>query len=86
MSRIELTPPATSMTLLFLNIAFLLLGLLGLIFWIQMLIDAATKETDSTNKIVWILVILFLNFLGALIYRFARKGPRDAANKGVRVG
>jgi hypothetical protein len=32
------------------------------------------------------LVILFLNFLGALIYRFARKGPRDAANKGVRVG
>jgi cytochrome c oxidase assembly factor CtaG len=69
-----------------LPLVFLLIGLLGFIFWLRMVIDAATKETDSTNKLVWVLIVFFLNILGALIYRFARKAPRDAAaKKGVSV-
>jgi hypothetical protein len=46
-------------------------GLAATIFWIWMLIHAITnKGLDSTEKIVWVLVVLFLHFLGALIYFF----------------
>ena len=48
--------------------------LLGTIFWIWMLVDCATKESDQgNNKIVWILIILFTHFIGALIYFFTRR-------------
>jgi hypothetical protein len=41
------------------------------IFWIVMLVDAIRREfSDSTMKIVWVLVIVFTHFLGALIYYF----------------
>jgi len=54
-------------------IAFIF-GLLG--FWTWMLIDCATKEEDQTLKIVWILLIVFVGFIGALLYFFIRKLPR----------
>ena len=48
-----------------------LFGLALTVFWIWTIIDAALREfQDSTEKIVWILVILFLNILGSLIYLF----------------
>ena len=50
-------------------------GLLGV--WIWMLVDCAVKEKEGADKIVWMLVILFANFIGALIYLFAKKLPRD---------
>lgn len=38
-------------------------------FWIWMLIHAITnKGLDTGEKVVWVLVILFLHALGALIY------------------
>lgn len=47
------------------------LGLLACIFWIWMLIHAITNRgLDSIEKLIWVLVILFLHFLGALIYFF----------------
>ncbi len=47
------------------------LGLVACIFWIWMLIHAITnKGLDSVEKLIWVLVILFLHFLGALIYFF----------------
>jgi hypothetical protein len=46
-------------------------GVAAFIFWIWMLIHAITnKGLDGTEKIVWVLVVLFLHFLGALIYFF----------------
>jgi Phospholipase_D-nuclease N-terminal len=33
-----------------------------------MLIDCLTSTLPSTEKIVWVLVIVFLHFVGALIY------------------
>ena len=40
---------------------FLVIGLVGTIFWIWMLIDCATKERNQDNeKIVWILIILLI--------------------------
>lgn len=64
-----------SLSFQLLPLVLLLIGLLGFIFWLRMLIDAATKEPDPTNKLVWVLIVFFLNIVGALIYRFARKGP-----------
>jgi hypothetical protein len=55
---------------LFLLIA-LAVGLAAFGFWIWMLIHAITnKELTGTETIVWVLVVLFLHFLGALIYFF----------------
>ena len=52
-------------------------GMFG--FWIWMLVDCATREPEGTNKVVWILVLIFVQppILGALIYLLARKLPRD---------
>jgi hypothetical protein len=47
-----------------------ILGILAQGFWIWMLIDCIMNDPD---RFIWIWVILFLNFPGALIYFFARK-------------
>ena len=47
----------------------ILFGVLAFGFWIWMLIDALTR-LPSDEKLVWVLVIVFLHFLGALIYFF----------------
>jgi hypothetical protein len=40
-------------------------------FWIWMLVHAITnKGIGDGEKIAWVLVILFLHFIGALIYFF----------------
>jgi prolipoprotein diacylglyceryltransferase len=39
------------------------------IFWIWMLVDALMKKKFE-DKLVWILVIIFLHFIGALLYYF----------------
>ena len=60
-------------------ILFVLIGLLGTLFWIWMIIDCATRESSQGNdKIVWILVIILTNVIGALIYFFVRKLGRKS--------
>lgn len=61
------------------TLPFLLIGVLGTVFWIWMLIDAALNEpSEGTDKIVWVLIILFTHFIGALIYFFVRRLNRPA--------
>ena len=49
-----------------------LLAVLSMVFWIWMLIHAIqNKGLTDTEKIIWVLVIVFLHVLGALIYFFA---------------
>ena len=44
------------------------------IFWIMMIVDAAQRKFRSdSDKIVWILIIVFLHILGAIIYYFVVK-------------
>jgi hypothetical protein len=51
-------------------------GLLATIFWLWMLIDCLVNpRLPSTEKLIWVLVILFLHVLGALIYFFVGRGP-----------
>ncbi len=56
-----------------------LLGLAATIFWIWMLVECAMKEPSTGNeKIVWVLVILFTHFIGALLYLIIRRPQRIA--------
>jgi uncharacterized membrane protein len=41
-----------------------------------MILDCITQETDPTNKIAWLLVILIVGIIGAPLYFFVRKLPR----------
>ncbi len=52
------------------------LALAAFAFWIWMLIHAITNNgLTGTEKIVWVLVILFLHAVGGLIYFFVGR-PR----------
>ena len=52
-----------------------LIGILLTIFWIWMLVDCLTNASiNGTEKVVWVLVIVFTHFLGALIYYFVGRG------------
>jgi len=41
-------------------------------------VDCATKEPSAGNdKVIWILVIIFTHWIGALIYYFVRRPERQ---------
>jgi len=70
---------AAPMIMMFLILpVFLILGIGGTILWIWMLVDCATKEPGDrgNEKIVWILIIVFTHWIGALIYLLARRPQR----------
>lgn len=54
-----------------------ILSLLGFAFWIWMIVDCATNEPSHGNdKLIWLIVILLANFVGAAIYFFVRRPQR----------
>jgi Phospholipase_D-nuclease N-terminal len=55
------------------------IGLIIFAFWIWMLIDAIENRglTDG-EKVGWVLAVVFLHFLGALLYFFIGRPKRDA--------
>ncbi len=55
-------------------IAIAALAIFLFIFWILMIIDCATRKfKETSDKIVWIIVIVFLQVIGAIIYYFVIK-------------
>jgi len=49
-------------------------SIIAFVFWILMLVDCIKRKfKDDIEKIVWILVIIFTNIVGALIYYFIVK-------------
>jgi hypothetical protein len=50
-----------------------LLGLLLFIFWIVALVDCI--KGSNPNKIVWIIVIILLPFLGSILYFVFGRSP-----------
>lgn len=58
--------------------------ILTTIFWIWMLVDCIlNKKMRGSSKIFWFLIILFTNFVGALIYYFMEcehRNPIEALN------
>ena len=67
---------AMPLFVLFFGVIFVM-GLGGTVLWIWMLIDCATKEpSEGNDKIIWILVIVFTHWIGALIYLLVRRPQR----------
>ena len=70
----ELLPSAAVWPLLLLE-----LGLLGTTFWVWMLVDCAINEPrDGNDKLIWVLIILFAQVLGATLYLLVRRPQRLA--------
>ena len=62
---------------LLLLLVILVVGIGGLILWILMLVECATKEPSEGNtKLVWILIIVLTGWIGALIYLIVRRPQR----------
>ena len=58
---------------------FIQLGLLGTAFWVWMLLDCAIHEpTDENDKLIWVLIILFAQVIGATLYLLVRRPQRLA--------
>ena len=59
------------------------IGIAAFVFWLNMLIKAA--KYGGEHKVVWILIILFTNILGAAIFYFVeyreKIKPQLAAQK-----
>jgi hypothetical protein len=73
----------------FLFLMFFLISLAGLAVWIWALIDCIQVPDDtlyeSGNKLVWVLIIVFLSLIGAILY-FAIGRPRGSAPSVTRGG
>jgi len=61
------------------EIILILVAIVLFVFWLWMLIDSLKRPDDkfaiggNYAKLIWILVIIFTGFLGALIYYFLIK-------------
>ena len=49
-------------------IMVLIIALLGFIPTIIALVDILRNKFEDNNKIVWVLVVLFFNLIGAILY------------------
>lgn len=53
-------------------------------FWIWMVIDCVQRDFEDKNeKVIWILILLFIQIIGALVYYFVVK--KDAKKKAKKT-
>lgn len=65
------------LTELIVFLAFILFGTVGTIFWIWALVDCVQIEpSNSRDKLIWVLIILFTHWIGALLYLLIRRPHR----------
>jgi hypothetical protein len=51
-----------------------------LVVWAWALIDCALHEPPTVDKLVWVLIVLWLNLFGAIAYLAIRRPRRRAAS------
>lgn len=75
--------PSHAVSIIFV-LALFAIGVIALgafALWIWMLVHAITnKGLTDAERLIWVLVILFLHFLGALIYFFVGRPKQDVVN------
>ncbi len=55
-------------------LVFMVAMILGIIFWIFMIIDVAKRKfPNDSDKIMWILLVVLLGVIGAIVYYFVVK-------------
>lgn len=59
----------------YLMIGFFLMMMVASVFWIWMIVDVV-KHEDKEEKMLWVLVVILAQIIGAIIYYFVRKRPR----------
>lgn len=61
------------------NVLIAIIFALLFAFWLWVLVDCATREPSQDNdKLVWVIIIVFTHFIGALLYYFIRRPKRKA--------
>ena len=55
---------------------WVILAIAATVFTIWMLVDVLISNKETNEKILWVLVILFANLLGAIIYFFVGRSKR----------
>jgi hypothetical protein len=59
---------------IFFGLILAAIGIFAFVFWILMLIDCIKRKfKNDTEKVIWILVLIFVHIIGALIYYFVVK-------------
>jgi phage shock protein C len=56
-------------------------GLIGFIIWIIALIDCITTQKRTDEKLLWVLIIIFFNALGAIAYFIVVRGMNQTIMK-----
>ena len=72
-----LPAPDAAGSILALMIIFWAFAIAATVFWLWALLDALTNEPTTNDKILWFLVIFFLNIVGAVAYLILRCGKRE---------
>jgi uncharacterized membrane protein len=66
-----------------LGIAF---GLTAFLFWVAMLVDCAVGETNESQRLLWVLIIILTNLVGALVYLLVRRPMRLQESMSLPIG
>jgi hypothetical protein len=48
------------------------LEFIGFLFWIWIIYECATRERNSSEKVLWLLLVVFAPVLGSMIYFLMR--------------
>ena len=48
------------------------LEILGFLFWLWMIYECATREPNSAEKVLWLLLVVLAPVIGSLIYFLVR--------------
>ena len=57
--------------------------ILLIVFWIYMLIDCVKSEDDNITKLMWVLILLYGSWVGAIVYYYIKK-PENDRRKNIR--
>ena len=56
------------------------------LFWIGMLVDCAVRESPTSGtKLAWVLIIIFLQWPGALLYLWFGRSPGSLRSPASRA-
>ena len=63
------------------------IAIAGFVFWIWSLVDAIQRpdsewEQAGQNKLVWILVLIFIGFIGSIIYLLVARPALEEVKRG----
>jgi hypothetical protein len=53
-----------------------IIGLIVAVYWIIQIVDCLKSNFSGYNKLIWILVLIFLGPLGAIFYSFIGKDQK----------